>query len=135
MWPSSRRCCARSTGGSAPDVGTGADTRRRGRPPRLNAELGAAIVSRIASGDRVEEAAREVGIAPRTLRSWRERAWSRAPDDQPYVRLEQELRNALVVAERRRVSKPAADWREAARWLEVEAGWGLEEGRAESALT
>ena len=72
-----------------------AEIRGRGRPLRLTAELAELIAAELAASASLGEAARAAGISPRTLRAWRERAWSSRPEDRPYVELEQRLRPLL----------------------------------------
>jgi lambda repressor-like predicted transcriptional regulator len=71
-----------------------AENRPRGRPGLLSD----AIVARVAAGDSLEQAARAAGVAPRTLRTWRSRAWSRRAKDDAYVRLERRIVFALGAA-------------------------------------
>jgi transposase-like protein len=52
----------------------------------------------VAAGAGLAEAASASGISERTLRSWRQRAWSTRPQDRPYVELEQRLRDTRRTA-------------------------------------
>jgi transposase-like protein len=66
-----------------------------GRPTLLTAELADRLVAELAGGATLRDTAALVGVNPRTLRAWRHRAWSRRPDDAPYVELEQRVQRAL----------------------------------------
>jgi transposase-like protein len=95
-------------------------TRTRGRPTKLTPELGDQLLAQLAGGARLAEAASASGISARTLRSWRQRAWSARPQDRPYVELEQRLRDARATAARR---DPEA-WLTTAEILEAnECAW------------
>jgi hypothetical protein len=78
-----------------------AEKRPRGRPPKLTPELRDQLLANIAAGAGLAEAASASGISERTLRSWRQRAWSARPQDRAYVELEQQLRDARATAVRR----------------------------------
>jgi transposase len=95
--------------------------RRRGRPGRLTPELADAIVTQISAGTSLAEAARLCGLGPRTLRSWRRRAWSREPVDAAFVALERRVQAALAT---RPAKSPS--WEQVAAALEREypERWG-----------
>jgi Transposase len=78
-----------------------AETPRGGRPPKLTPELRDQLLAQLAAGAGLAEAARASGISERTLRSWRQRAWSARPQDRPYVELERQLRDARATAAKR----------------------------------
>jgi hypothetical protein len=78
-----------------------AEKRPRGRPPKLTAELRDQLLAQLAAGAGLAQAASASGISERTLRAWRERAWSTRPQDRPHVDLEQRLRDARAAAARR----------------------------------
>jgi transposase-like protein len=90
-----------------------AEKRPRGRPTKLTPELRDQLLAQLAAGAGLAEAATASGISARTLRSWRQRAWSPRPEDRPYVELERQLRDA-------RASDPpgAEAWRSTAEILE-----------------
>jgi len=73
---------------------------RGGRPTRLSEEVIELLAAYMTLGFTPGQAARAAGVAPRTLRLWRARAWSRLPEDAPFVALEQRLREAQVEAGR-----------------------------------
>jgi transposase-like protein len=75
-----------------------AENRGRGRPGRLTPELREQLLAQLAGGAGLAEAASASGISARTLRSWRQRAWSTRPADRPYVELERQLRDARASA-------------------------------------
>lgn len=77
-----------------------AEKRGRGRPTRLSEEVIDSLSLYMKLGFTPGQAARAVGIGPRTLRRWRSRAWSRAPEDRACVQLEQRLHAAEVKAGR-----------------------------------
>ena len=84
----------------------------------LTGELAEAIVTQIAAGLGLGEAARACGVGPRTLRSWRRRAWSQRAADAPFVALEKRIQRSLApVAPVEPVPQP---WEEAAAALEAE---------------
>lgn len=91
-----------------------AENRQRGRPCLLTPELREELLDRLAAGAGLAEAARASGISARTLRSWRQRAWSTRPEDRSYVELEQRLRDVRATALKR---DPEA-WRTTAEILE-----------------
>jgi transposase-like protein len=64
---------------------------RPGRPTLLRDDVVDRLVEQVARGASLNDAALALGIAPRTLRSWRQRAWSRAAADAPFVELERRL--------------------------------------------
>jgi Homeodomain-like domain len=63
-----------------------------GRPTKLTGDVADRLVDVLAAGATLHDAAAIVGISPRTLRAWRRRAWSRAPEDAPFVKLERRVR-------------------------------------------
>jgi hypothetical protein len=81
--------------------------RRAGRPTVLSDVVADRVVAELYAGGTLDNAAARAGISPRTLRSWRERAWSQRPEDQPFVRLEQGVRLALARA--RLAPEPASE--------------------------
>ncbi len=90
--------------------------RGRGRPSKLSPARADQLVHLVASGATCAQAARTVGLAPRTVVGWRRRAWSREPRDAPYIELERRLVAAEALAEHR----PAVlNWEQAAAALEV----------------
>jgi hypothetical protein len=91
-----------------------AENRGRGRPARLTPELGELIAAQLAGGASLADAAVAAGIAPRTLREWRARAWSSRPEDRLYVQLEQRLRPVLGADERRHREGRMEPWEAAA---------------------
>jgi transposase-like protein len=96
-----------------------ADNRRgRGRPGHLTPELADAIVEQVAAGAGLSKAARACGVGPRTLRTWRRRAWSQRAADAPFIALEKRIQRALAsVAPVEPMPQP---WEEAAAALEAE---------------
>jgi hypothetical protein len=70
-----------------------AETPRGGRPTKLTPELCDQLLAQLATGAGLAEAASASGISARTLRAWRQRAWSARPEDRPYVELERRLRD------------------------------------------
>jgi transposase-like protein len=93
---------------------------RGGRPTKLTPELRDQLLANIAAGVGLAEAASTSGISERTLRAWRQRAWSRRPEDRPFVELEQALRDMRASALR---AEPEA-WRTTAEILEAnERAW------------
>jgi transposase-like protein len=93
---------------------------RGGRPTKLTPELRDQLLANIAAGAGLAEAASASGISERTLRAWRQRAWSRRPEDRPYVELEQALRDMRANAVR---AEPEA-WRTTAEILAAnERAW------------
>jgi transposase-like protein len=113
-------------------VGAAENRRGRGRPGRLTAELADAIVAQLGAGASLAEAARLCGLGPRTLRSWRSRAWSHRTADAPFVSLEKRIQQALATA---RAAEPPS-WEQAAAVLESEypGRWGLPEERLDDLL-
>jgi hypothetical protein len=112
---------------------TAAENRRgRGRPGRLTTELADAIVAQLGAGASLAEAARLSGLGPRTLRSWRSRAWSHRTADAPFVNLEKRIQQALATA---RATEPLS-WQQAAAALEREhpGRWGPPEERLDDLL-
>jgi hypothetical protein len=86
----------------------------------LTAERRDQLLAQLAAGAWLADAASTSGISARTLRSWRLRAWSRRPEDAPYVELEQALRDVRATAQAR---DPEA-WRTTAEILEEnERAW------------
>jgi len=79
--------------------------RGRGRPGHLTPELADALVAQLDAGVTLAEAARACGVGPRTLRRWRQRAWSPRPADAPFVRLEKRVLGALARATARMPSR------------------------------
>jgi transposase-like protein len=71
--------------------------RGRGRPGHLTVQLIERIEADVMAGATFSEAARLAGVSPRTLRSWRARAWSHRREDVLHVQLEQRLQHALQV--------------------------------------
>jgi transposase-like protein len=90
-----------------------------GRPTLLRDDVADLLVEQIAHGATLNDAAAALGIAPRTLRSWRQRAWSRAAADAPFVELERRLQVALRVRSRPATPEPLAEepWQAIARRL------------------
>jgi hypothetical protein len=72
------------------------EKRAGGRPTVLSDEVIEALVLHMKLGFTPGQSARAAGIGPRTLRRWRSRAWSRAPEDRAYVELERRLHDAQV---------------------------------------
>jgi hypothetical protein len=109
-----------------------AENRGRGRPARLTPELGELIAAELAGGADLAQAAGAAGISSRTLRSWRQRAWSSRPEDRPYVQLEQRLRPLLGSDERRHRDGAMEPWEAAAAriaandrfWAEMDGDLG-----------
>jgi transposase-like protein len=96
-----------------------AETPRGGRPTKLTPELSDQLLAQLAAGAGLAEAATASGISARTLRSWRQRAWSPRPEDRPYVELEQRLRDVRAAT-----PDPEA-WRTTAEIIaENERAWG-----------
>jgi transposase-like protein len=96
-----------------------AEKRPRGRPTKLTPELRDQLLAQLATGAGLAKAATARGISARTLRSWRQRAWSTRSADRPYVELERQLRDA-------RASAPPGPeaWRSTAELLEAnERAW------------
>jgi transposase-like protein len=93
-----------------------AENRGRGRPPRLTPELREALLARLAAGDGFAEAASAVRVSARTLRAWRQRAWSSRPEDRAYVELERRVQHVLGASR-------AVDWETAASRLVANAAW------------
>jgi hypothetical protein len=101
-------------------VAKAAENRRpRGRPRKLSAAAADALVARIAAGDSLATAARAAGVAPRTLRTWRRRAWSTRREDRDYVALERRVWAAQLAATRQ-LRPPPEPWEEVAARLELE---------------
>jgi transposase-like protein len=98
-----------------------------GRPSLLTADFADRLVAELAGGATLGGAAAVVGVNPRTLRAWRQRAWSRRPDDLPYVQLERRVQQALRRA-RGTTSEPhhAEPWQAAPARLAASnpAEWG-----------
>jgi hypothetical protein len=92
-----------------------AEKRARGRPPKLTHELRDQLLAQLTAGAGLAEAAPASGISARTLRSWRQRAWSVRPEDRPYVALERALRDARASA---RASDDPEAWRTTAEILD-----------------
>jgi transposase-like protein len=100
-----------------------AETPRGGRPTKLTPELCDQLLAQLATGAGLAEAASASGISARTLRSWRQRAWSPRPEDRPYVELEQRLRDARTAVAPVGSTDPEA-WRSTAEILEAnERAW------------
>jgi hypothetical protein len=74
--------------------------RARGRPGLLPPGLADALVTQVRAGLSPDEAAQVVGLGPRTLRRWRARAYSRAPEDAEFVSLERRLQAGRLAAAR-----------------------------------
>jgi len=91
-----------------------AENRRRGRPSRLTPQTVELIAAELAGGASLAEAATASGISERTLRSWRQRAWSSRPEDRAFVELEQRLRPLLGADERRHREGAMEPWEAAA---------------------
>jgi hypothetical protein len=70
--------------------------RRPGRPSKLTNETAWRVIALLAVGSTLEAAARDVGVTPRAIQLWRQRAYSREPADQPFVEFEQALTRALI---------------------------------------
>jgi transposase-like protein len=51
-------------------------------------------VAQLGAGASLAEAARLCGLGPRTLRTWRSRAWSHRTADAPFVSLEKRIQHA-----------------------------------------
>jgi hypothetical protein len=62
-----------------------------GRPTKLTPQIADGLVSAIANGATLDAAADAAGIAPRTIRGWRRRAFSRDPRDARFVAFERRL--------------------------------------------
>jgi hypothetical protein len=101
-----------------------AENRGRGRPLRLTPELGELIAAELAAGADLGKAARAAGISPRTLRSWRQRAWSSRPEDRRYVELEQRLRPLLGPGDAASSGRHGAEpWEAVAARIEANERW------------
>jgi len=100
-----------------------------GRPSRLTPEVADALVELLGRGTTVTEAAAQLGIARRSIQGWRARAWSRRPEDRPYVELEQRIQRALPPVEPE-PERPLQTVEEAIAWLQAEAPerWRLGHG-------
>ena len=101
--------------------------RRRGRPTLLTAVLAEDIARRVESGTSLRDAALDCGISPRTLRSWRQRAWSPRPEDRQYVALEQRVIQAL--ARRAAEADVPERWEAAAERITMNEQWWRDLGR------
>jgi hypothetical protein len=88
-----------------------------GRPSALTPEVADVLIARLAAGDTLAAAARAAGIGPRTLRTWRHRAYSTAAQDRLHVALERRIEAALLVAARRAAHPSPRTWQEAAAVL------------------
>jgi hypothetical protein len=54
------------------------------------------VVALITAGHSITSTAMQVGVSRRSIQMWRRRAYSRAPEDAPYVAFEQYLQRALL---------------------------------------
>jgi hypothetical protein len=72
--------------------------RTRGRPTLLTPAVADELVSVLAAGGTVRDAAAATGVSARTIWEWRQRAWSRDPLDARYVALERRLVGAVARA-------------------------------------
>src|SRR5437763_8332638 len=88
-----------------------------GRPTLLDAVVADRLVALLAGGATVAEAAAAIDVAPRTIQHWRRRAWSRRPEDEPYIDLERRL--VAAVALREREDEPLPTWEAVAAELEL----------------
>jgi transposase-like protein len=89
-----------------------AEKRPQGRPTKLTLELRDQLLAQLAVGAGLAEAATASGISARTLRSWRQRAWSARGAGPTLRQLERRLRDARASAPR----EPEA-WRSTAEIL------------------
>jgi hypothetical protein len=88
-----------------------------GRPTKLTPAVTAEIAAELEGGATLAEAASAAGVSVRTLRAWRERAWSRLPEDRPHVQLERRVQEALG----RRASRMAPEpWQVIAARIEAD---------------
>jgi transposase-like protein len=113
---------ARKKSGENLGVGPAENRRRgRGRPTLLGPEVADALVAEVTAGALLEDAARAAGVSPRTLRSWRARAWSSRPEDAPFIELERRLRAALP--DGRIAAHAVESWEETAMRIEQNRVW------------
>jgi hypothetical protein len=98
-----------------------------GRPSKLTSSIADLLVAELERGANLADAAASTGIADRTLRSWRERAWSKVAADAPFVELEQRVQVALRQSQRAPDESVAEEpWQAIARRLADNdpARWG-----------
>jgi Homeodomain-like domain len=100
-----------------------------GRPGKLTPALGDRLVELLAAGASTTGAAAQLGISRRTVQVWRARAWSRQPQDRPYVELERRIQCVLPPQTRESDRPPPPSWEQAAQFLEHEhaARWSLDD--------
>ena len=94
-------------------------SRGRGRPSALTPETADRLVALVAAGTTLTDAARVLGVVPRTVTNWRRRAWSREPRDGPYIDLEKRLLAALATRRTPPSAPASVDWQKVAAELEA----------------
>jgi hypothetical protein len=78
-------------------------------PIAVDEDVADEVVALITAGHSITSAATQVGVSRRSIQMWRRRAYSRAPEDAPYVAFEQYLQRALLAAARSAIRHVVAD--------------------------
>lgn len=91
-----------------------------GRPSKMTRIRADEFVRLIDTGVSIDDAAAAVGVTPRTVRHWRQRAWSARAADLPFIAFEKAVQRALGRRELAGNVAGVENWESVAMLLERE---------------